>query len=100
MARLIDADNLKRDISINGSEIALVDIRGGEIAISSESNRLWASPTLYANAPTVVESKVFMCPCCGTHYIARDPGFVPNCHNCGAVMKIINNKENVNDNLA
>lgn len=29
----------------------------------------------------------FICPCCGTHYIARDPGFVPNCHNCGAIMR-------------
>jgi len=33
------------------------------------------------------EGKIsFSCPYCGTHYFARDPGFVPNCHNCGAVM--------------
>ena len=29
----------------------------------------------------------FVCPCCGTHYIARSEGFIPNCHNCGSVMK-------------
>lgn len=36
---------------------------------------------------TSINSKSFTCPCCGTHYIARDPGFVPNCHNCGSVMR-------------
>ena len=29
----------------------------------------------------------FSCPCCGTHFIAGDPGFIPNCHNCGSVMR-------------
>lgn len=38
-------------------------------------------------ASSVVPTKSYTCPCCGTHYIARDPGFIPNCHNCGSVMR-------------
>ena len=33
------------------------------------------------------ENILFICPYCGTHYIARDPGFIPNCYNCGAIMR-------------
>ena len=52
------------------------------------------SPILVASSTTVSTcvdypriSKSYTCPCCGTHYIARDPGFVPNCHNCGSIMR-------------
>lgn len=31
---------------------------------------------------------LFSCPNCGNHFIARDPGFVPNCQNCGTVLRL------------
>lgn len=34
------------------------------------------------------ERILFVCPYCGTHFLARDPGFIPNCHNCNGVMRI------------
>ena len=43
--------------------------------------------TSYVEDYSLIKSKSFTCPCCGTHYIARDPGFVPNCHNCGSIMR-------------
>jgi len=39
----------------------------------------------FVNEPSI--TKTFTCRYCGTHYIARDPGFVPNCHNCGSIMQ-------------
>ena len=29
----------------------------------------------------------FTCPHCGTRYKATDPGFIPNCYNCGSIMR-------------
>lgn len=56
---------------------------GATIAIREHDDTL-----LTARYPSVSpETKSFLCPYCGTHYIARDPGFVPNCHNCGAIMR-------------
>ena len=35
----------------------------------------------------VLINKTFVCPCCGTTYIADKAGFVPKCENCGATMQ-------------
>lgn len=56
---------------------------GATIAIRERDDTLLI--TNYSSASP--ETKSFLCPYCGTHYIARDPGFVPNCHNCGAIMR-------------
>lgn len=36
--------------------------------------------------PEVI-NKTFVCPCCGTTYIADKAGFIPKCENCGATMQ-------------
>ena len=59
-------------------------------AINDSSGLAWHKYD-YATISAPVEPKdtkvLFSCPCCGTHYLASDPGFIPNCHNCGAVMR-------------
>ena len=42
--------------------------------------------TLYSTAPYNPICETFVCPCCGTHYIADSAGFIPNCKNCGSTM--------------
>ena len=32
-------------------------------------------------------NRTFVCPCCGTTYIADKAGFIPKCENCGATMQ-------------
>lgn len=81
--KLIDRDQLndclvRTDISNIG---LLTD---ATLTISNFPTTLTCNGTYY-NEP---ERKIsFSCPYCGTHYLARDPGFVPNCHNCGAIMR-------------
>lgn len=31
--------------------------------------------------------ETFICPNCGAAYLADSAGFIPNCNNCGSVMK-------------
>ena len=33
------------------------------------------------------QSDTYICPCCGTAYIAEGSGFIPNCTNCGARLE-------------
>ena len=65
--------------TINGQNIC-----SSNIAISDPYYSHSVITTTYA---PVEDRTSFTCPYCGTHYIARDPGFVPNCHNCGAIMR-------------
>lgn len=33
------------------------------------------------------QGDTYICPCCGTTYIAGGSGFIPNCTNCGARLE-------------
>ena len=44
----------------------------------------WITTT---TAPYNPICETFICPCCGTTYIANRAGFIPNCTNCGSTMK-------------
>ena len=39
------------------------------------------------NTTSAIKQSKFICPRCGTYFIARDLGFIPNCNNCGSVMR-------------
>lgn len=68
------------------SRVSCTDCRFSKVETQDYSNK--ADTTVYATHPRVDQKLIsFTCPCCGTHYIAGDPGFIPNCHNCGAVMR-------------
>jgi len=56
------------------------------IAVLNNSDFAYNSTAVTTSAYSV-SMVSFTCPCCGTHYRASDPGFIPNCHNCGAIMR-------------
>ena len=90
----IDADVLKKvvcDFGVPASDMSkaivyAIDSCSRVSCTADYSNK--ADTMVYATHPRVDQKLIsFTCPCCGTHYIAGDPGFIPNCHNCGAVMR-------------
>ena len=45
--------------------------------------------TVYDNrAPWNPISKKYMCPYCGTAFIATEGGFIPECKNCGGTLRL------------
>lgn len=55
-----------------------------------EPSGLIISPIAYDReflCKPVLINKTFVCPCCGTTYIADKAGFIPKCENCGATMQ-------------
>ena len=81
-----NADEFAEAIT-NISSLTATTIATGTVAISSTENDLmWDSCATVSSNP-VFPLVSFSCPYCGTHYIARDPGFIPNCHNCNGVMR-------------
>ena len=91
MADLIDRDALINRLQIKADTDVSFGCSASEFteALNSFVTLTNNTPTYttYATSPARATDKLFRCPCCGTHYLARDPGFVPNCHNCGAVMR-------------
>lgn len=89
----IDRDVLKKvvcDFGVSASDMskAMVYAIDSCSRVSCADYSIKADTTVYATQPRVDQKLIsFTCPCCGTHYIAGDPGFIPNCHNCGAVMR-------------
>ncbi len=76
------ADNTDCLVTTDIGNISLIS--DATIAISKFPASITCSGTYYREP----EEKIsFSCPYCGTHYLARDPGFIPNCHNCGAIMR-------------
>ena len=71
------------------STLCADDISGGTICITDVRGSVAVAPKADVGVISPIESNVlFVCPYCGTHFLARDPGFIPNCHNCNGVMRM------------
>ena len=68
---------------------ALIDFDATLTTVSTSNLVFNSYPTITSIISQIGKEEFisFSCPYCGTHYIARDPGFIPNCHNCGAIMR-------------
>ena len=47
-----------------------------------------ASYDIVASAPYKMVNEKYMCPYCGTTFIATEGGFVPECKNCGGTLRL------------
>lgn len=43
---------------------------------------------VYDKAPWNPISEKYMCPYCGTTFIATEGGFIPECKNCGGTLRL------------
>lgn len=58
------------------------------VSIASEPSGLVYDDTLkWSTLITPYSRDSFICPNCGALYISEGSGFIPNCNNCGSVMK-------------
>ena len=81
-------DKLAEDNALNVNTMYVIEPDNtSNILMYDTGTYSWKSePVTYEDKPKI-KSATYVCPYCGTHYIADTAGFIPNCKNCGATME-------------
>ena len=83
--QLQDISYLEIDGSAEELSTLLEDVK---VSLINSSNLIAYDTCSWHNKVTTFNNSItYVCPYCGTNYIADSSGFIPNCKNCGATME-------------